>query len=50
MKFCNFLLRVDGVRDASLEDFRGVLEVGNRTYKPERQKFLYAIDMEITVS
>lgn len=47
MKFCNFLLRVDGIRDASLEDFQKVLEIGNRTYKPERQKFLYAIDMEI---
>lgn len=47
MKFCNFLLRVDGVRDASLEDFQKVLEIGNRTYKSEHHKFLYSIDMEI---
>lgn len=47
MKFCNFLLRVDGIREASLEDFRQVLSKGNRTYKPERQKYLYSIDMEI---
>ena len=47
MKFCNFLLRVDGTREASLEDFQQVLSVGNRTYTPERQKYLYSIDMEI---
>ena len=47
MKFCNFLLRVGGIREASLEDFRQVLSKGNRTYKPERQKHLYSIDMEI---
>lgn len=47
MKFCNFLLRVGGIREASLEDFRQVLSKGNRTYKPERQKYLYSIDMEI---
>ena len=46
MKFCNFLLRVGGIREASLEDFRQVLSKGNRTYKPERQKYLYSIDME----
>lgn len=44
MKFCNFLLRVGGIREASLEDFRQVLSKGNRTYKPERQKYLYSID------
>lgn len=47
MKFCNFLLRVDGTREASIEDFQQVLSKGIRTYKPKRQKYLYSIDMEI---
>lgn len=47
MTFCNFLLRVDGVREASLEDLQAVIEKGTRTYRPEHQKYLYSIDMEI---
>ena len=47
MKFCNFLLRVDGTREASLDDFKDVIQKGLRTYKPERQKNLYSIEMEI---
>lgn len=47
MKFCNFLLRVDGTREASLDDFKDVIQKGLRTYKPERQKYLYSIEMEI---
>ena len=47
MKFCNFLLHVDGIREASLDDFKDVIQKGLRTYKPERQKYLYSIEMEI---
>lgn len=47
MKFCNFLLRVDGTREASMDDFQQVLKVGLRTYKPDRQKYLYSIEMDI---
>ena len=43
MKFCNFLLRVDGIRDATLEDMENILSVGPRTFRPEKQKFLYEI-------
>ena len=28
MKFCNFLLRVDGIREASLEDMKDVVARG----------------------
>ena len=47
MKFCNFLLRVDGIREASIDDFKSVIEKGLRTYRPEHQKYLYSIEMEI---
>ena len=47
MKFCIFLLRVDGIREASLDDFNEVIQKGLRTYKPEKQKYLYSIEMEI---
>lgn len=47
MKFCNFLLRVDGIRDATLEDMENILSIGPRTFRPEKQKFLYEIEMEI---
>ena len=43
MKFCNFLLRVDGIREASIDDFKSVIEKGLRTYRPEHQKYLYSI-------
>lgn len=44
---CNFLLRVNGVREASLEDFQAVIKKGNRTYRSERHKYLHFIEMEI---
>ena len=47
LKFCNFLLRVDGIREASIDDFKSVIEKGLRTYRPEHQKYLYSIEMEI---
>ncbi len=47
MKFCNFLLRVDGIREAAIDDFEAVIEKGLRTYRPVRQKYLYSIEMEI---
>lgn len=47
MKFCNFLLRVDGIREAARDDFEAVIEKGLRTYRPVRQKYLYSIEMEI---
>lgn len=47
MKFCNFLLRVNGVREASIDDFRTIIQIGNRTYRPEHQKYLYSINMDI---
>lgn len=36
MKFCNFLLRVDGIREAAIDDFEAVIEKGLRTYRPVR--------------
>lgn len=47
MRFTNFLLRVDGAREAVIADFREVIAKGARTYAPERQKNFYVIDMEI---
>lgn len=47
MKFCNFLLRVDGIREASLEDFKRVVEIGPKIYQPDNQKFLYKVENEI---
>lgn len=47
MRFINFLLRVDGIGDASIDDCIGVVEKGLKTYNPEGQKYLYAIETEI---
>ena len=47
MKFCNFLLRVEGIREASLEDMKDVVAKGNHIFRPQKQKFLYSIDMDI---
>lgn len=47
MKFCNFLLRVNGIRDASLDDCIEVVKKGPKTYNPEGQKYLYSIENEI---
>ena len=47
MKFCNFLLRVDGIREASLEDMKDVVAKGNHIFRPQKQKYLYSIDMDI---
>lgn len=35
MKFCNFLLRVDGIREASLEDMKDVVAKGNHIFRPQ---------------
>ena len=47
MRFSTFLLRVDGVREAKLEDFETVVDVGPKIYQPEHQRYLYVIDTEI---
>lgn len=47
MRFCNYLLRIDGDREASLDDFKEVIQTGPRIHESENQKFLYSIDMEI---
>lgn len=47
MKFCNFLLRVDGIREASLEDMKDVVAKGNHIFRPQKQKYLYSIDMDV---
>lgn len=47
MQFCNFLLRVNGTREATLNDFKEVIQKGIRTYRPDRQKYLYSINMDI---
>lgn len=47
MKFCNFLLRVDGIREASLEDMKDVVAKGNHIFRPQKQKYLYSVDMDI---
>lgn len=47
MKFCNFLLRVDNKREAAIDDFKTLIEIGRKTYIPSNQKYLYSIDMEI---
>lgn len=48
MKFCNFLLRVEGIREASLEDMKDVVAKGNHIFRPQKQKFLYSIDIFLT--
>lgn len=47
MKFGTFLLRVDGTREASLEDLKRVCEIGNKTFQPDGQKNLYVIETSI---
>ena len=47
MMFCNFLLRVDGIREASLEDMKDVVAKGNHIFRPQKQKYLYSVDMDI---
>lgn len=47
MNFFNYLLRVGGVREASLDDFKKVIQIGPHIFQPTRQKFLYEIEMEI---
>lgn len=47
MKFGTFLLRVDGVREASLEDFKQVYEKGVSTFCPDGQKYLYVVETEM---
>lgn len=47
MKFGTFLLRVDGTREASIEDLRRVCEIGNKIFQPDRQKYLYVVETQI---
>lgn len=47
MKFGTFLLRVDGNREASLEDLKQVCEVGKTMFLSKKKKYLYAIDTSI---
>lgn len=47
MKFGTFLLRVDGSRDAEIDDLRDVVAKGLKTYRPSMQKYLYLIESEI---
>lgn len=36
MRFTNFLLRVDGIREATLDDCKEVVDKGLSTYFPDR--------------
>lgn len=47
MRFSNFLLRVDGTREATLEDCKEVVNKGVHTYFSNRQKYMYVIENEI---
>lgn len=47
MKFCSFEVLLQGVRCATLDDFKSVVEKGKALYDPERQKYLYTITKEI---
>lgn len=47
MRFGTFLLRVDGTREANLDDLRRVCDIGKKTFQPEGQKNLYVIDTSI---
>ena len=47
MTFSTLLLRVDGIREASLEDLKHVCEIGKKTFQPEGQKNLYVIETSI---
>lgn len=47
MRFGTFLLRVDGVREAELEDFKTVVDHGPKIFQPEHQRYLYVIETEI---
>lgn len=47
MNFGTFLLRVNGSREASLDDLKRVCEIGMRTFQPDGQKNLYVIETSI---
>ena len=47
MRFGTFLLRVDGVREAELDDFRAVVDHGPKIFQPEHQRYLYVVETEI---
>lgn len=47
MRFGTFLLRVEGTREASLEDLKRVCEIGAKTFQPEGQKNLYVIETSL---
>ena len=50
MRFGAFLLHVDGIRDATIEDLIDVHNkhnIGSKVFQPDGQKFLYVIETEI---
>lgn len=47
MQFSSFLLRVDGIREATLDDCKEVVNKGLSTYFPDKQKYVYVVDKEI---
>lgn len=47
MRFGTFLLRVDGTREATMDDLKRVCEIGQKTFQPDGQKNLYVIDTSI---
>lgn len=47
MKFSTLLLRVDGTREATLDDLSRICEIGMKTFHPDGQKNLYVIDTSI---
>ena len=47
MRFGTFLLRVNGTREATLDDLKQVCKIGPKTFQPDGQKNLYVIDTSI---
>jgi hypothetical protein len=47
MKFCNYLLRVDGVREASLDDFKRIIQIRPSTSYYSHKKYLYEIEIKL---
>lgn len=47
MQFSNFLLMVDGVREATIDDCKEVVAKGLHVFSPKRQKYTYVIEKEI---
>lgn len=47
MNFSTFLLKIDGTRNAELNDFERVMQTGAPVFQAHRQKFLFRIEKEI---